>query len=212
MSSDAAPISANNAADSSERPKHFIEEAIEADIASGRFGRPGDASVVKTRFPPEPNGFLHVGHAKSICLNFSLARRYGGSCNLRFDDTNPAKEEQAYVDAIVQDVRWLGFRWPGANETDPLAGVVFASDYFDRMYDLAKGLIEKGLAYVDEQSAEEIRLSRGTLTEPGKPSPFRDRPIEENLDLFEQMKKGEFPDGSRVLRAKIGRASCRERV
>lgn len=189
------------------RPKHFIEEAVEADVQSGRFGQPGDASVVRTRFPPEPNGYLHIGHAKSICLNFSLASKYGGACNLRFDDTNPAKEEQEYVDAIVNDVRWLGFRWPGASEGDPVAGVVFASDYFDRMYELARNLIGKGLAYVDEQSAEEIRVSRGTLTEPGTPSPHRDRPAEENLELFEKMKRGEFADGTRVLRAKIDMAS-----
>jgi len=207
MSSDAATTSAHQAAIPPERPKHFIEEAVEADIAAGRFGQPGDASVIKTRFPPEPNGFLHIGHAKSICLNFSLAKTYGGSCNLRFDDTNPAKEEQAYVDAIVRDVRWLGFRWPGANEVDPLAGVVFASDYFERMYEFAVDLIKKGLAYVDEQDAEEIRVNRGTLTQPGKASPFRDRPIDENLALFEKMKTGDFPDGSRVLRAKIDMAS-----
>ena len=189
------------------RPKHFIEEAIEADVQAGRFGQAGDASVVRTRFPPEPNGYLHIGHAKSICLNFSLAAKYGGSCNLRFDDTNPAKEEQEYVDAIVRDVRWLGFRWPGASDGDAVAGVLFASDYFDRMYELAVNLIMKGLAYVDEQSAEEIRLSRGTLTEPGKVSPFRDRPAAENLELFEKMKRGEFADGTRVLRAKIDMAS-----
>ncbi|MFI4881350.1 MAG: glutamate--tRNA ligase family protein, partial [Phycisphaerales bacterium JB064] len=123
------------------RPKHFIEEAIEADVQAGRFGQAGDASVVRTRFPPEPNGYLHIGHAKSICLNFSLAAKYGGSCNLRFDDTNPAKEEQEYVDAIVRDVRWLGFRWPGASDGDATAGVLFASDYFDRMYELAVNLI-----------------------------------------------------------------------
>ena len=206
MSSEAV-TSSSEPADSPSRPKHFIEEAIEADIAAGRFGQPGDASVVRTRFPPEPNGYLHIGHAKSICLNFSLAQAYGGACNLRFDDTHPAKEEQEYVDSIVQDVRWLGFRWPGASESDPLAGVVFASDYFERMYELAVNLIRKGLAYVDEQSADEIRATRGTLKEPGTPSPFRDRPVEENIELFEKMKLGEFPDGSRVLRAKIDMAS-----
>jgi len=187
--------------------RHFIEEAIEADVAAGRFGRPGDASVVRTRFPPEPNGYLHIGHAKAICLNFSLAARFGGACNLRFDDTNPAKEERAYVEAIVRDVRWLGFRWQGANDSDPLAGVLFASDYFDRMEELAKHLIEKGLAYVDEQSAEQVRRNRGTLTEPGTVSPFRDRPVAENLELFAQMKRGEFADGTRVLRARIDMAS-----
>ncbi len=203
MSSESAP----SHPDSPARPRHFIEEAIEADVQAGRFGRPGDASVVRTRFPPEPNGYLHIGHAKSICLNFSLAAKYGGACNLRFDDTNPAKEEQEYVDAIVDDVRWLGFRWPGASDGDRIAGVVFASDYFDRMYEMARALIEKGLAYVDEQSAEQIRETRGTLTEPGKVSPFRDRSVEENLDLFEKMKRGEFADGTRVLRAKIDMAS-----
>jgi len=187
--------------------RHFIEEAIEADVAAGRFGRPGDASVVRTRFPPEPNGYLHIGHAKAICLNFSLAARFGGACNLRFDDTNPAKEERAYVEAIVRDVRWLGFRWQGASDSDPLAGVLFASDYFDRMEELAKNLIEKGLAYVDEQSAEQVRLNRGTLTEPGRVSPFRDRPVAENLELFAKMKRGEFADGTRVLRARIDMAS-----
>ncbi|OAB62829.1 glutamine--tRNA ligase [Leptolyngbya valderiana BDU 20041] len=203
MSSESAP----SHPDSPARPRHFIEEAIEADVQAGRFGRPGDASVVRTRFPPEPNGYLHIGHAKSICLNFSLAAKYGGACNLRFDDTNPAKEEQEYVEAIVDDVRWLGFRWPGASDGDRIAGVVFASDYFDRMYEMARALIEKGLAYVDEQSAEQIRETRGTLTEPGKVSPFRDRSVEENLDLFEKMKRGEFADGTRVLRAKIDMAS-----
>ncbi|MEQ9096118.1 MAG: glutamine--tRNA ligase/YqeY domain fusion protein [Phycisphaerales bacterium] len=203
MTSESAP----SHPDSPARPRHFIEEAIEADVQAGRFGRPGDASVVRTRFPPEPNGYLHIGHAKSICLNFSLAAKYGGACNLRFDDTNPAKEEQEYVDAIVDDVRWLGFRWPGASDGDRIAGVVFASDYFDRMYEMARNLIEKGLAYVDEQSAEQIRETRGTLTEPGKVSPFRDRSVEENLDLFEKMKRGEFADGTRVLRAKIDMAS-----
>jgi glutaminyl-tRNA synthetase len=205
MTSEAA--NANPPSNPPARAKHFIEEAIEADVRAGRFGQPGDASVVRTRFPPEPNGYLHIGHAKSICLNFSLAAQYGGSCNLRFDDTNPAKEEQEYVDAIVNDVRWLGFRWPGASEGDAVAGVVFASDYFDRMYELARNLIGKGLAYVDEQSAEEIRVSRGTLTEPGRPSPFRDRSVEENLELFEKMKRGEFADGTRVVRAKIDMAS-----
>ncbi|UYV12560.1 MAG: glutamine--tRNA ligase/YqeY domain fusion protein [Phycisphaera sp.] len=203
MSSDAT----NAPAEPPTRPKHFIEEAIEADVKAGRFGQPGDSSVVRTRFPPEPNGYLHIGHAKSICLNFSLASKYGGACNLRFDDTNPAKEEQEYVDAIVNDVRWLGFRWPGASGVDGVDGVVFASDYFDRMYELARHLIGKGLAYVDEQTAEQIRESRGSLTEPGTPSPFRDRAADENLDLFEQMKRGEFADGTRVLRAKIDMAS-----
>jgi len=163
--------------------------------------------VVRTRFPPEPNGFLHIGHAKSICLNFGVAAEYGGKCNLRFDDTNPTKEEERYVRSIVRDVRWLGFRWPGASEQDPLAGVRFASDYFEQLYEWAVELIEKGLAYVDDQSAEEIREGRGTLTEPGKESPWRERPAAESVELFRRMAAGEFPDGSRVLRAKIDMSS-----
>jgi glutaminyl-tRNA synthetase len=201
----------------------FIRQKIDEDIAAGRWGPPGDRSIVRTRFPPEPNGYLHIGHAKSIALNFGVAAEYGGACNLRFDDTNPEKEEQEYVDSIIRDVRWLGFRWPGAagdgatSRADgapvppgaslAAAGVLFASDCFQPMYDFAVELIRKGLAYVDDQSAEEIRRGRGALTEPGTPSPFRDRPIEESLDLFERMRKGEFPDGSRVLRAKIDMAS-----
>lgn len=187
--------------------RNFIEQVVEQDVASGKWGTIGDYSVVRTRFPPEPNGYLHIGHAKSICLNFGLARKYGGACVLRFDDTNPAREEQEYVDAIVNDIRWLGFRWPGASERDPTAGVLFASDYFQQMYDWGEELIRKGLAYVDDQNAEQIRETRGTLTEGGKPSPWRDRSVEENLDLFQRMAAGEFPDGSRVLRAKIDMAS-----
>lgn len=175
-------------------PVHFIRRIIEADNASGKWG-----GQVRTRFPPEPNGFLHIGHAKSICLNFGLAERYGGSCNLRFDDTNPAKEEQRYVDSITADVQWLGFDFAGKPK--------FASDYFETMYDYAVELIKKGKAYVDDQNAEQIRESRGTLKEPGTPSPFRDRSVEENLELFEKMRTGEFPDGSKVLRAKIDMAS-----
>jgi glutaminyl-tRNA synthetase len=152
-----------------------------------------------TRFPPEPNGFLHIGHAKSICLNFGLAAEYGGVCNLRFDDTNPVKEEDEYVEAIQEDVRWLGFDWEDR--------IYYASDYFERLYDFAVRLIRAGKAYVDELTAEEIRAYRGTLTEPGKNSPYRDRPVEENLELLERMRTGEFPDGSRVLRAKIDMAS-----
>jgi glutaminyl-tRNA synthetase len=173
---------------------NFIRELIDEDNESGRFG-----GRVHTRFPPEPNGYLHIGHAKSICLNFGLAEDYGGKCNLRFDDTNPVKEEQEYVDSIIADVRWLGFQWAGE--------VLYASDYFSELYEFAVRLIRKGKAYVDDLTSEEIREFRGTLTEPGKESPYRSRSVEENLDLFERMKKGEFPDGSRVLRAKIDMAS-----
>ena len=157
----------------------------------------GDA-VIQTRFPPEPNGYLHIGHAKAICLDFGLADEFGGKTNLRFDDTNPEKEEQEYVDSIMKDVRWLGFEWES---------LCYASDYFDQLYEWAVKLIKDGKAYVDDLSAEEIRQHRGTLTEPGKESPYRNRSVEENLDLFERMRKGEFPDGSRVLRAKIDMAS-----
>jgi len=174
--------------------RHFIQQLIDADIASGKWG-----GAVRTRFPPEPNGYLHIGHAKSICLNFGLAEEFGGACTLRFDDTNPTKEEQRYVDAITDDIRWLGFDWEGE--------VRFASDYFQQMFDHAVTLIEQGLAYVDDQDADQIRKGRGTLTEPGAPSPFRDRPTEESLDLFRRMKEGEFPDGAKVLRAKIDMAS-----
>jgi glutaminyl-tRNA synthetase len=162
-------------------------------------GAPADPAKIRTRFPPEPNGYLHIGHAKSICLNFGLARDYGGVCHLRFDDTNPEKEEQAYVEAIIDAVRWLGFDW-GTHE-------YYASDYFDFMYEAALYLIERGDAYVDSQSADEMRANRGTLTEPGKNSPYRDRSVAENLDLFRRMQAGEFPDGAHVLRAKIDMAS-----
>ena len=182
-----------------ELPKNFITEIIDGDIARGRWGPEGDRSVVCTRFPPEPNGYLHIGHAKSISLNYGLAKRYGGRFILRFDDTNPVKEEQEYVDSIVRDVTWLGAEWEGE--------VRFASDYFQQMHDWAVELIRKGLAYVDDQSPDEIRATRGTLKEPGTPSPFRDRPAEESVDLFERMVRGEFPDGSRVLRAKIDMTS-----
>ena len=175
-------------------PSNFIRNIIDEDIASGKYnGR------VHTRFPPEPNGYLHIGHAKSIYLNYGLAQDYGGKFNLRFDDTNPAKEEQEYIDAITQDVRWLG-----ADYEDRL---FYASDYFQQLYDWAILLIKDGKAYVDDLSADEIREYRGTLTQPGKNSPYRDRSVEENLDLFERMKQGEFPDGSRVLRAKIDMSS-----
>ncbi|HEX2150417.1 MAG TPA: glutamine--tRNA ligase/YqeY domain fusion protein, partial [Stellaceae bacterium] len=173
----------------SEGGRDFIRDIVAADLAAGRHAQ------VVTRFPPEPNGYLHIGHAKSICLNFGIAGEFGGRCHLRFDDTNPVKEEQAYIDAIERDVRWLGFDW-GPH-------LYHASDYFDQLYAWAEYLIERGLAYVDDQSPEEIRASRGTLTEPGRNSPYRDRLPAENLDLFRRMRGGEFPNGARVLRAKI---------
>ena len=176
------------------RGLNFLEEIITEDLKTGKV-----RSIV-TRFPPEPNGYLHIGHAKSICINFGLAEKFGGECNLRFDDTNPAKEETEYVDAISRDVAWLGFKWAGE--------IRYASDYFDQFYKWAIELIEAGKAYVDDQSADEIRANRGTLTEPGKNSPWRDRTVEENLDLFERMRCAEFPDGSRVLRAKIDMANA----
>ena len=175
-------------------PLDFIRAIINEDNRSGRYG-----CRVHTRFPPEPNGYLHIGHAKSICLNFGIAEDYGGKYNLRFDDTNPTKEEMEYVESIQADICWLGFDWEDR--------LFFASDYFDQLYEFAKTLILKGLAYVDDLSAEEIRQYRGTLTEPGRESPYRARSIEENLDLFERMHLGEFPDGARVLRAKIDMSS-----
>ncbi len=187
-----------SAADGEPKKLNFIEEIIEKDRQSGKWdGR------VQTRFPPEPNGYLHIGHAKSVLLNHGLADRYGGRFNLRFDDTNPVKEEDHYVHAIVNDIRWLGARWEGMSGDDPLAGVLFASDYFDRMYAWAEQLVEAGDAYVDDQTPEQIRENRGTLRSPGKDSPFRDRSPDENLDLLRRMKAGEFPDGSKVLRARI---------
>jgi len=171
----------------------FIREIVAADLRERRH------HTVVTRFPPEPNGYLHIGHAKSICLNFGIAREFGGRCHLRFDDTNPMKEEQEYIDAIEADVRWLGFDW-GEH-------LYFASDYFEQLYEWAVHLIRTGKAYVDDLSAEQIREYRGTLTEPGRDSPWRDRPIEESLDLFERMRAGELPDGARVLRARIDMAS-----
>ncbi len=174
-------------------PSNFIKTIIEEDLATGKHeGR------VATRFPPEPNGYLHIGHAKSICLNFGLAKTYNGTCNLRFDDTNPTKEDVEYVDAIKEDVRWLGFQWHAQEH--------YASDYFEQLYNLAVRLIKDGKAYVDSLNADEIRAFRGTLTEPGKPSPFRNRSVEENLDLFQRMRDGEFDDGQHVLRAKIDMA------
>jgi len=175
--------------------RHFIQQIIDADIEAGKWGPPGDRTVVKTRFPPEPNGYLHLGHTKAICLSCGLAREYGGKFFLRFDDTNPAKEEQEFVDSIKHDLEWLGATWEGQAK--------FASDYFDQMYAWAIELIEKGLAYVDDQSVEDIRAGRGNLKDGGKESPFRNRSVEENLDLFARMKAGEFENGSRVLRAKI---------
>lgn len=176
-----------------EKAPNFIRDIMIADLKSGKH------KTIITRFPPEPNGYLHIGHAKSICINFGLAQEFGGRCHLRFDDTNPMKEDQEYIDAIIEDVRWLGFDW-GEH-------LYFASDYFEQMFEWAVELIKKGKAYVDDLSAEEIRRYRGTLTEPGKESPFRNRSIEENLDLFYRMRNGEFPDGAKVLRAKIDMAS-----
>jgi glutaminyl-tRNA synthetase len=174
--------------------KDFVRLAVEDDIRSGRF-----AGRVHTRFPPEPNGYLHIGHAKAISIDFGIASEYGGKCNLRFDDTNPSKEEQEYVDNIMDDIRWLGFDWDDR--------LFFASDYFDQLYNWAVDLIKKGKAYVDDLSPEQIREYRGTLTQPGKDSPYRNRTVEENLELFERMRQGEYPDGTRVLRAKIDMAS-----
>jgi len=198
---------------------NFIRNIIDADLKAGKYalrrwsGKPGsaleqqegepDPARIRTRFPPEPNGYLHFGHAKSICLNFGLARDYGGACHLRFDDTNPEKEEREYVDAIVDAVHWLGYDWCFGAETN----LYYASDYFDRMYQFAEYLIQAGHAYVDSQSAEEMRAKRGTLTGAGVDSPYRQRSAEENLDLFRRMKAGDFPDGAKVLRAKIDMAS-----
>ena len=176
-----------------EAGRDFIRDIIQADLEAKRH------STIVTRFPPEPNGYLHIGHAKSICLNFGVAQEFGGRCHLRFDDTNPTKEEQEYIDAIEKDVRWLGFDW-GKN-------LFHASDYFERLYEWAEHLIRAGKAYVDDQAQEEMRANRGTLTEPGKNSPFRDRAVEESLDLFRRMRAGEFPNGARVLRAKIDMTS-----
>lgn len=170
---------------------NFIEEIVAGDLKSGKH------KSITTRFPPEPNGYLHIGHAKSICLNFGIAKKYGGKTNLRFDDTNPVKEDTEYVDSIKEDIKWLGFQWAEEH---------YASDYFEQLYLWACDLIKKGLAYVDDQSLEEMRENRGTVQTPGKNSPYRDRSVEENLDLFERMRNGEFPDGSKTLRAKIDMA------
>ena len=174
-------------------PANFLSAIVAEDLKSGKH-----RSVV-TRFPPEPNGYLHIGHAKSICLNFGLARDFGGRCHLRFDDTNPAREEIEYAESIKESVRWLGFDW-GEH-------LYYASDYFGQLYQWAEQLIRQGDAYVEDLSAEEIRAYRGTLTEPGRESPYRNRPVAENLDLFRRMRSGEFPDGAKVLRAKIDMAS-----
>src|ERR1700712_2399187 len=177
---------------SEEKSLNFIEEIVEQDLAGGKY------TSISTRFPPEPNGYLHIGHAKSICLNFGLAKKYGGTTNLRFDDTNPSTEETEYVDSIKEDVQWLGFNW--GNE-------LYASDYFPQLFEFAVKLIEKGLAYVDDSTAEQIAAGKGTPTEPGKPNVYRSRSIEENLQLFTDMKEGKYKDGEKVLRAKADLAS-----
>ena len=169
---------------------NFIEDIIDDELARGA------VTEVATRFPPEPNGYLHIGHAKAICIDFGIAAKYGGRCNLRYDDTNPSKEDVEYVNSIKRDIEWLGFKWDAE---------LYASDYFERMYDCAVSLIKKGLAYVCDYSAEEIRQSRGTLTSPGTDSPYRNRSVEENLTLFKQMREGKFADGEKTLR-EIGRA------
>ena len=193
MSSPNTSTAAGVNAPAEARPSNFIRDIIIEDLKTNKYG-----GRVQTRFPPEPNGYLHIGHAKAICLDFGLADEFGGKTNLRFDDTNPEKEETEYVESIMEDVKWLGFHWDG---------LFYASDYFDQLYEWAVQLIKKGKAYVDDLSAEEIREYRGTLTKPGKESPYRNRSVEENLNLFERMRAGEFPDGSRVLRAKIDMAS-----
>lgn len=179
-----------------EAPKkslNFIETFVEQDLKEGKNG-----GRIQTRFPPEPNGYLHIGHAKAICLDFGIARNYGGICNLRFDDTNPVKEDVEYVESIQEDIQWLGYQW---------ANIYYASDYFQQLWDLAVALIKKGKAYVDEQSAEDIAKQKGTPTVPGTESPYRNRPVEESLALFEKMNTGEIPEGAMVLRAKIDMAS-----
>lgn len=198
---------------------NFLRTIIENDLTAGRYngklwaGKPGPAALqkqgnpdparIRTRFPPEPNGYLHIGHAKSICLNFGLARDYGGTCHLRFDDTNPEKEDQEYVDAIIDMVRWLGFNWEFQSEQN----LYFASDYFSYMYQFAEALVQAGHAYVDQQSPEEMRATRGTLTQKGTDSPWRNRPAEESLKLLREMRDGKHPDGSMALRAKIDMGS-----
>ena len=184
---------------SSESPKNsevknFIYQEIDRDLAEGKNGK-----KILTRFPPEPNGYLHIGHAKSICLNFGIAQHYNAACNLRFDDTNPVKEEVEYVDSIQEDIKWLGFKWEGEPK--------YASDYFEQLYEWAIKLIKKGKAYVCELTPEEIAAQKGTPTEPGQESPYRNRSVAENLDLFQRMRNGEFKDGEKILRAKIDMAS-----
>jgi len=193
MSTSNPGLDAAAAPEAGASPSNFIRDIIVEDLKTGRYNR------VHTRFPPEPNGYLHIGHAKAICLSFGLAAEFGGKTNLRFDDTNPSKEDIEYVESIIEDVRWMGFDWEDR--------LFYASDYFDQLYEWAVQLIKSGKAYVDDLSADEIRQYRGTLTAPGKESPYRSRPVEENLQLFERMRAGEFPDGSRVLRAKIDMAS-----
>src|SRR5215472_5480067 len=187
------PDKANKDTNEPARSLHFIEAIVEEDLKTNKWG-----GRVHTRFPPEPNGYLHIGHAKSICLNFGLAAKYGGLCNLRFDDTNPTKEDVEYVESIMEDVRWLGFDWGDR--------LYYASDYFEQLYDWAVQLIRAGKAYVCDLNAEQSLEYRGTLTKPGKDSPYRTRGVAENLDLFRRMRAGEFPDGSRTLRAKIDMA------
>ncbi len=189
-------------------PSNFLRAIVDADTTSrkyaGRTDKQGKAlPTVITRFPPEPNGYLHIGHAKSICLNFGIVRDYDGRCHLRFDDTNPTKEEQEYVDTIIDSVQWLGYSWQDHADTHQY----FASDYFDQLYEMAEWLIGAGHAYVDSQSAEDMAANRGSFSEPGKNSPFRDRPAAESLDLLRRMKAGEFTDGQHILRAKIDMAS-----
>jgi glutaminyl-tRNA synthetase len=183
----------NNMNEEDKKSLNFIEAIVEKDLAEGKNG-----GRIQTRFPPEPNGYLHIGHAKAICLDFGIAKKYGGICNLRFDDTNPIKEDVEYVDSIMEDIQWLGFQWNN---------VYYASDYFEQLWQFAVKLIKNGKAYIDEQSAEEIAKQKGTPTQAGTNSPFRDRPIEESLDLFEKMNQGVFEEGSMVLRAKIDMAS-----
>jgi glutaminyl-tRNA synthetase len=179
---------------------NFLRNIVEHDLASGAHQREGLPSVI-TRFPPEPNGYLHIGHAKSICLNFGLARDYEGRCHLRFDDTNPAKEDQEYVDSIVDSVKWLGFDWSNKDQAGGADHLYYASDYFDRLYEMAEYLITAGYAYVDSQSAEDMAAKRGNFNTPGVNSPFRNRPAEESLQLFRDMKAGKYADGEHILRA-----------
>ena len=193
MSPSNTPVNSENTTANDSAPRDFIRDIVYDDLGAGRY------PLVITRFPPEPNGYLHIGHAKSICLNFGIAEDFSGRCHLRFDDTNPTKEEQEYIDAIQEDVRWLGFDW-GEH-------LYYTSDYFEQLYDWAEHLINQGLAYVDDLTADEIREHRGTLTEPGTNSPYRDRAIDENIDLFRRMRAGEFENGAKVLRAKIDMAS-----